>query len=442
MREGWTPRQKAVEPLRTGDGALFRRRDAMKDKAPATMSDDSMRIDALDFLRGLAVMGILLANMVAIGLPVAAQLNPFATGDQGPLDLAAWAFNFLLVDGKFRALFAMMFGASMLLVMESAELDGRDGVAAHRRRMLWLLAFGLIHHLLLWPGDILLPLALAGLLATGLARFDTLALVKWALGLLALQWLIDLAVVLPPFWLRAAALAPGATAEAVLSWRGLSDALGGPGSVTMAVETTLLRSGYGVIMVARLADTGREAFNMVFHVLPETLGFIALGMAMLKGGFLSAQWLPAQYRATWRRAYVVGLLPMAGLAAWVLLSRDPLAAQAAGFAWSLPLRLPLATAHAALAIGIALRWPDHPLVGAVRAVGRLALSNYLLCSLVATTLFYGYGAGLFATLGRPALLLAALAGCAVMLLWSPLWRRHWRQGPAEWLWRRLARGRA
>jgi len=414
----------------------------MKDKAPATMSDDSMRIDALDFLRGLAVMGILLANMAAIGLPLAAQLNPFALEGQGPLDLAAWLFNFLLVDGKFRALFAMMFGASMLLVMESAELDGRDGVAAHRRRMLWLLAFGVAHHLLLWPGDILLPLALAGLLATGLARFDTLTLVKWALGLLALQWVIDLALVLPPFWLRADALAAGAPVETVLAWQGLADALGAPGSVTIAAETALLRSDYGAIFAARLGDFARELVSILFYVLPETLGFMALGMAMLKGGFLSAQWLPEQYRATWRRAYVVGLLPMAGLAAWVLLSRDPLAAQAATFAWSLPLRLPLATAHAALAIGIALRWPDHALVGAVRALGRLALSNYLLCSLVATSLFYGYGAGLFATLGRPALLLAALVGCAIMLLWSPLWRRRWRQGPAEWLWRRLARSRS
>ncbi|MBO9580987.1 MAG: DUF418 domain-containing protein [Sphingobium sp.] len=406
------------------------------------MTDDSNRIDALDFLRGIAVMGILLANMVAIGLPSAAQLNPFTLGTDGPLDLAAWVFNLLLVDGKFRALFAMMFGASMLLVMESAELDGRDGLAAHRKRMIWLAVFGVVHHLLIWSGDILLPLALAGLVASSLAGRDTLTLVKWALGLLALQWAIDLVTILPPFSLRSAALAPGASADIVARWQALSDSFGGAGSHAVAADVALHRSGYGAILSARASLFGADLINMVRFVLPELLAFMALGMAMLKGGFLSAQWLGEQYRATWRRAYPVGLLPMAGLAAWVLISGDPLAAEAAGFGWSLPLRLPLAVAHAALALGLAIRFPDNALVGAVRAVGRLALSNYLLCSLVATTMFYGYGAGLFGRLDRAALLLCGFGGWAIMLLWSVLWRRYWRQGPAEWLWRRLVRGKA
>ncbi len=406
------------------------------------MTDESSRIDALDFLRGLAVMGILLANMVAIGLPSPAQLNPFTAGTNGPLDLAAWAFNFLLVDGKFRALFAMMFGASMLLVMESAELDGRDGLAAHRKRMLWLGAFGLLHYTLLWSGDILLPLAVAGLIATALVRQDSLGLVKWALGLLALQWGIDLIAVLPPFALRGAALAPGAAAETVMYWQQFADALGGPGSQAVAHEIALYGGGYGAIVTDRVQALGRDLIHTGLFVLPELLAFMALGMAMLKGGFLSAQWTREHYRATWQRAYLVGLIPMTGLAAWVLISRDPLAAEAAGFGWSVPLRLPLAAAHAALAMGVAVRFPYNGLVGAVRSVGRLALSNYLLCSLAATSLFYGYGLGLFGRLDRVALLVATLGGWAIMLGWSALWRRSGRQGPAEAVWRRLARGRS
>lgn len=406
------------------------------------MTDESNRIDALDFLRGLAVMGILLANMVAIGLPSPAQLSPFTVGTTGPLDEAAWAFNFLFVDGKFRALFAMMFGASMLLVVESAELDGRDGLAAHRKRMLWLAVFGLLHYALIWSGDILLPLAVAGLIATLLAGRDPLGLIKWALGLLALQWVIDLIAVLPPFTLRNAALAPGAGAEVMRHWRELSDGLGGAGSHAVAQEMALYRSGYGAIVAERLRLIGQDLIRTGLFVLPEMLAFMAFGMAMLKGGFLSAQWSEEQYRATWRRAYLVGLVPMAALAVWVLLSRDPLAAEAAGFGWSVPLRLPLAVAHAAFAMGIAIRFPGNALVGAVRSVGRLALSNYLLCSLAATMLFYGYGLGLFGRLDRIALFGVTLAGWAVMLGWSVAWRRKSRQGPAEWLWRRLARGAA
>ncbi|MBO9574839.1 MAG: DUF418 domain-containing protein [Sphingobium sp.] len=404
------------------------------------MTDDSMRIDALDFLRGLAVMGILLANMVAIGLPSAAMLSPYTVGTDGPLDLAAWAFNFVFVDGKFRALFALMFGASMLLAMESAELDGRDGLAAHRRRMGWLAAIGLAHHLLIWPGDILFPLAVGGLMAARLVRFDTLTLVKWALGLLVLQWLIDLATVLPPFWVRSAALAPDAAPELAARWHAFADMLGEPGSKAVAAEIALYQSSYAALLGERLRDLTQDCVNILLFGLPELLAFMALGMAMLKGGFLSAQWTLEQYGASWKRALAVGLIPMGGLTAWVLLSGDALAAEAAGFGWSVPLRLPLAAAYAAIAMGLALRFPENPLLGAIRAVGRTALSNYLLCSLVLTTLFYGYGAGLFGKVDRVSLLLMTVAGWAIMLSWSPLWRRRWRQGPAEYLWRRLARG--
>lgn len=405
------------------------------------MADDSFRIDGLDFLRGCAVMGILLANIVLFALPSAALFNPFTIGTHGPADLAAWLVNFLLVDGKMRALFAMLFGASILLVMESAEMDGRDGVQAHRRRMIWLLAIGLAHYLLLWSGDILVQLALCGLIATMFVRLETLNLIKLALALLGVQWLIDLSVVLPGFWLRAAAQAPGAAIQTIGHWQAYSDGLGIGASPSIAAELAHYRGGYGQIVAFRFDRAIGDLVDQLFYAVPELLAFVALGMAMLKGGFLAGQWQPAQYRATWRRALVVGLVPMLGLAGWVLISGDPLAAQAATFGWSVPLRLPLAVALAALAMELAARAPDAAPLRAIRAIGRLALSNYLLTSLVMTTLFYGYGAGLFGWLGRATLLPVVFAMWAIMLFWSPLWRAGLGQGPAERLWRALARRR-
>lgn len=404
------------------------------------MADESFRIDGLDFLRGCAVMGILLANIVVFALPSAALFNPFTIGTigtNGSVDLAAWLFNFLFVDGKMRALFALLFGASILLVMESAEMDGRDGVAAHRRRMLWLIPIGLAHYLLLWSGDILLQLALCGLVATLFVRLETLSLIKLALALLGAQWLINLSATLPGFWLRSAAQTPGATQA---QWASYADALGIGQSASVASELAHYRQGYDEILAFRLAGAPHEFLNLLLYSVPEMLAFIALGMAMLKGGFLAGQWQPAQYGATWRRALVVGLVPMAGLALWVLISRDPLAAQAASFGWSVPLRLPLAVGLAALAMGIAVRLPDAWLTRAIRAIGRLALSNYLLTSLVMTGLFYGYGLALFGTLGRAMLLVPVIGMWAIMIGWSMMWRRRMGQGPAERLWRRLARG--
>jgi len=403
------------------------------------MTDESSRIDGLDFLRGCAVMGILLANIVLFALPSPALSSPFTLGTHGPADLAAWTFNALFVDGKMRAIFAMLLGASILLVIESAEMNGRDGMKAHRNRMLWLLPIGLAHYALLWSGDILIPLALCGLIATLFVRLDTLNLIKVALALLLLQWVIDLAAVLPGFWLRAAAQAPGAAPGTLALWQDYRDHLGLGASLTVGAELARYQGSYAAILLDRLQAAPGYALDLLLHAVPELLCFVAFGMAMLKGGFLTGQWQNAQYRATWRRAFVMGLVPMAGLCVWVLLSGDAVAAQAVTFGWSVPLRVPIAIALAALAMELAATFPQALPVRAVRAVGRLALSNYLLTSLVMTSLFYGYGLGLFGMLGRAQLMLVALAAWTGMMVWSLVWREKLGQGPAERLWRVLAR---
>ncbi len=431
----------AVAPGSAFADAEATRPPVLPDLPVFTPDEVSERIVSLDFLRGLAVIGILFANLVAFGLPNIAGANPFAIGMTSGADVAAWLLTFLLVDGKMRALFSLMFGASMLLVMESAETRGQDGLAAHRRRMVMLIPIGLAHYALLWDGDILVQLAIAGLIGTRLARLDQLALLKWGLGLIALQWVLAMVAVLPPYWLRAAADAAGASPASIAAWRAYADVLGIAPSAAVAADIAVHQSGYGVILMARLSHVGQAVLDLLHFGLIETLGFMAFGMAMLKGGFLAGQWDRAQYRATWLRAWLVGLVPMAGLAGWVLASRDPVTAQAVAIGWSVPLRLPTAIGHAALAMllcdGLVRGW----LRDAIVALGRLALSGYLLSSLLMTTLFYGYGLALYGSLGRAALLGIAAAGAAVLLAMAWLWHRRLGQGPAERVWRAMARGR-
>ena len=123
------------------------------------------RLHALDLIRGIAVLGILLMNIVSFALPAAAYMNPHAFGHRGPIDDVVWAVDFVLVDGKMRGLFSLLFGASMLLVVERAEAKGESGTRVHLSRMAWLLVFGMAHLLLLWPGDILQHYALVGVVA-------------------------------------------------------------------------------------------------------------------------------------------------------------------------------------------------------------------------------------------------------------------------------------
>src|SRR5262245_18477929 len=146
----------------------------------ATTSPDRDRIFSLDVIRGVAVMGIFSVNIIAFAMIEAAYFNPPAYGGWHGENLGLWAVNMLVIDGKMRTLFSMLFGASTLLVIERAEAAGQSGPKVHIRRMLVLLCFGLLHYYLIWFGDILVLYATSGLIAFLFRRLPVYRLV--ALG--------------------------------------------------------------------------------------------------------------------------------------------------------------------------------------------------------------------------------------------------------------------
>jgi uncharacterized protein len=324
-----------------------------------------------------------------------------------------------MVDGKARALLAMLFGASTLLVIDRAEMDGRDGVAAQRRRLLWLLPIGFAHYALLWSGDILILLAVGGLVVLRFAGHEPLDLVKGAFLCFAAQLLIMIAFAVLTYW--------GTSADA---YHGLLQR-------EMVLEIGIHRDGYGAIAMQRIMDFPFAMAMIAVHALPETLGFMLLGMAMAKGGFFFSQWTPEQYRRTARHAYLVGVPPMLALGLWAMASHDPRTVEMIGYAAAFPFRIPLTIAHAALLMLAAQLLADAWMIRSLAAVGRLALTNYLLCSLAMTSLAYGYGAGLYAHLDRMVLLCIAALLAGLMMLWSPLWLARCGRGPVERLWHRL-----
>src|SRR5688572_7535466 len=111
------------------------------------------RITSLDIVRGIAVMGIFSVNVVHFSMIEAAYFNPGAYGGRTGEDLVVWIANMLVVDGKFRSLFSMLFGASMLLVIDRAEAKAEDPWSVHWRRMTVLLGLGLLHFVTIWTGD-------------------------------------------------------------------------------------------------------------------------------------------------------------------------------------------------------------------------------------------------------------------------------------------------
>ncbi|MGE4322787.1 MAG: DUF418 domain-containing protein [Sphingobium sp.] len=403
-------------------------------------ADTSSRIAAMDMLRGCAVLGILWMNVSAFALPGAAYFNPAATGPLTTGDIGVWTISLVAVDGKMRALFSMLFGASMLLLIEREEKAGRDGRRAHLIRAAWLFVLGLAHYLLLWWGDILMNYAVVGCVALLFIRQEPFALMKSALLAFFLHILLCGAFVAALYAWSHAAAAP----DAIPAVReGYAAFIAGyePGSPAIAAEIATYRGPLSGIVADHLASYPLQWLQALPFNTFDTLGFMLLGMAMLKGGFLTGRWDGEQYWRTARHCFLIGLPPMAALAVWAILSGfAPLTMHGILLLWSFPLRIPLSVGWAALLLWLFTRQGGHVLIARLIAAGRMALSNYLGSSLIMTAIFYGWGLGLFARITPAGLPLFVIGAWVAILLWSPAWQKRFASGPAEWLWRSLARG--
>ena len=395
------------------------------------------RLPALDVLRGVAVMGILLMNITAFAMPEAAYLNPAAYGGTRPADIAVWLANFVLVDGKMRALFSLLFGASMLLVIERAEAAGGNGAQLHFRRMGWLLAFGLVHGWLIWAGDILALYAVTGMLAFAFVRKGTRALAAIGITFLAFQIVMLVPLLADIAHLRDSAALPGATPATIAAWRDVADQVGVPSPAAIAHSLSVYRGDYAGIVHERLTSGRATPLLQFIDVGPETLGLMLLGMAGLRSGFLTGAWRRRSYARIAIVAYLASLPPLLLIGLGTIRSGfDTVTVLRAAELYAAPFRPVVAIGHAALL----LWWLDGRSAPRIAAVGRAAFSNYLGCSLALTLLFYGYGAGLYGHFGRAELYPDVPIAWAGMLLWSKPWLDRFRYGPLEWLWRSLVRG--
>ncbi|HLL30607.1 MAG TPA: DUF418 domain-containing protein, partial [Allosphingosinicella sp.] len=396
------------------------------------------RIATLDIVRGVAVMGILAMNIVAFAMPFQAYMNPLAYRWESSADFVSWAVSFIFVDGKMRGLFSFLFGASMLLVIERAQAGGLPAKSIHYRRMFWLLVFGLIHLYLIWFGDILVGYALVGMIAWFFRNKEPAALIRWGVALVAVQLMVFAGLAFGAFYLQDAAAAPGAPAEVVKEWRRLQEDFGVPAGQPLNAKLAMFRGDYMGIAAYRLDSHATAPLKGLVMFGWETLAYFLFGMVALKNGFLRGGWSDSAYR----RAALIGFgigVPAYALLAWILV-RDGFSVPmvfAIVMAATVPFRPLMVVATAALIILVTRR--GGGLVERIAAAGRAAFTNYLGTSLIMTTLFYGYGGGLFGNLSRAELWLPVVAMWVLMLLWSKPWLDRFQYGPLEWLWRSLSR---
>lgn len=393
----------------------------------------------LDALRGFAVMGILAMNIVAFALPEWAYVAPGTYGGDSAADKASWLFSFILIDGKMRGLFSLLFGASMALIIERAEAKGESPAKVHYSRMIWLLLFGLAHYLFIWWGDILFLYAVIGCIAYLFRKWEAKRLIKWALVIYGLGFLLYALQFGGLQFLQFTATQPGADPSAVAQYR---EVMSNPDlSLDASAEIAAYTGSYADIFARRWADVW-HLLVLVAQSVGETLPLMMLGMALKKNGFLTGEWERGDYARWAKNLLIPGLAISTALGLWVVATGYDLITTLASFlAWSMIPRLLMTIGYAALLIMAIQSAANAAFIGRVAAAGRAAFTNYLGTSILMSTLFYGYGLGLYNHIGRASLWLFVLGAWTLMLLWSKPWLERYHYGPFEWLWRSLARGK-
>ncbi len=374
---------------------------------------DQTRIQSIDAVRGFAVLGILLMNIVGMGLPSGAYIDPTYAGGATGANFWMWAVNFVVSDGKMRALFSMLFGASMYLIAEGAEGKSPGPAALHYRRMAWLLVIGLAHALLLWWGDILVYYAIAGALAFLLRKLPARAQLAVGAMLLALS--------------MASTLLPAVVA-AKASLEMPSDALS---------EIRAMHGGFLDTVGARITNLAYLYPQLIIPEGLEAVGQMLVGMALFRMGFFSLGWSSRAYGAVIAAGYLIGL-PITIWLAWrIAASRFHWSVLGVMDGWSAALHPFIALAHASILLLLIRSGRLTGLTNRLAAAGRMALSNYLATSAITMIVFCGFGFGLFARLERAQLMFVVAGVWAFILIWSKPWLAQFHYGPAEWLWRSL-----
>ena len=395
----------------------------MSHPTPVSRQD---RIETLDVLRGFALLGILTMNIRGMAAPLSAYMYPAAVFEYSGASRLAYLFTNVVSDLKMMGLFSMLFGVSVLLYASKLTASGQLPRSLWFRRMAWLLGIGLVHAYFIWGGDILVPYALCGMLILWWAR-------RLPAGALLAASIAALAI--------GAALTVGHG----MGWEGMSEAERAQEAAIMMPTPEQAREHVGWMLGPYTETVANHApivflFQTVIFLtffLWRCSGMMLLGMALYKWGFLDGRRATRTYVLTASVSLPIGL----ALCTYGVLELDR-----AGFAlperiildlWNYTGAIFVSLGYAALIILAVKHGALNWLRTALAAVGQMALTNYLLHSIVASVVFLGWGLGLAGQFNYAEQLVIVVAIWAVQLALSPVWLAHYRFGPAEWLWRSL-----
>ncbi|WFU15689.1 DUF418 domain-containing protein [Bradyrhizobium sp. CB3481] len=366
--------------------------------------DPARRIDAIDALRGIALFGVLAMNLV-MGFRVSIfEQFLIAKASGSSIDRIVETILILGIDLKAFALFSLLFGVGLAIQFERlAASPWRPRLMV--RRLAVLLAIGLIHLCLIWHGDILTEYALAGLIVLPLLWGPRWLLACGAIAFLTLYLLMQ---TYPPY-----GLLPDTSTLA----RAVADE-----------HRIYATGGYADVLALRLREMP-YILSLHAFIFPRTIGLFLLGAYAWRSGILRTPHQGLMFVIA-----AAGILSGATLTILGFL-KNPMFADPSG-------TILLALGYAAAIIGIANLASGKTLLGWAVPLGRMAFTNYLMQSLIFSSIFYGYGLGLFGRLGATSTLAIGIVVYVAQVLFSKWWLGRYRYGPVEWLWRTLMYGAA
>ena len=413
----------------------------------ATAAPASRRIESLDFVRGCALFGILLMNIVGAGLGPAYDNPTIAGGDTG-INLWTWFVINVGFEGTQRALFSMLFGAGVILLSSRLEASGRpDAADIYFRRQLWLVAFGLFNAwVLLWVGDILFYYGVVALFLYAFRKLSGRALLGLGVAALLLGAGWSALEARGTLRLHDAAQAAERTApaerteahrEAIESWQ--KAAREGPPPEAVAEMREKLTSSYWSALRESSGLITRFQSWWLYRDFFDFFGMMMVGMALFKLGVLTLEARTRTYSAMLLGGYAIGLPLNLYEARWIMdHGFTSLAYDQAKITYDIS-RLAMTVGHLGLLMLFLRSNMLPPLRQSMAAVGRMALTNYLTHSLVALVIFILLG--YWGAFQRHQLYFIVLAIWAAQLVVSPVWLRYFHFGPVEWLWRYLTYGK-
>ncbi|MFO7924138.1 MAG: DUF418 domain-containing protein [Bacteroidales bacterium] len=401
--------------------------------SPVTSTE---RIVLLDVLRGLAIFGILMVNMQIFYRPVSLML----AGYPGFISIADTIAEILIkffFEGKFYVIFSMLFGYGFWLFINKPGHEGKSIIPVFRRRAFFLLIFGILHVVLLWAGDILVFYALFGFLLIAFRRKSGRSLIKWAI------WLILIPIIISSLGVLMTVLASMDPEAKTAVDASLQERATFMESMIVKASAVYSTGSFTEIVSIRLRE-----YQLL---LPGILFFYPMVFAMFLTGVWAAKkeiirnyqdHLPF-FRKTFRIALITGLIANT-IYTYSYFQTSAAMADIYSVLYSAGHIIGGISFGIAYISGIVLLVNRGKLKGfgsLMSPVGRMALTNYLMHSIICTTLFLSYGFGLFSQITAWQGVLLTIVIFGIQIYYSKVWLKYFDYGPFEWLWRSLTYGR-